>query len=316
MKDNYPVNGWDAKILITRKCNLRCAFCRIRRDEKIKNELTLEEWKKVFYNLEGIGIKNIQILGGEPTTLPYLEEIIKFLNQETNLFYSIESNSTFDNQRFLSLIKSGIKGYCTDVNTFDFQNKNDWYNIKSNKGYQMLLKMRGAKVSYLEASIILNKKNLSELPFLIRKLSKMNIYSNIIPVHYGNTYNWQFRAENIPEEFKIQKKDSGQVRKILNEIIEMKKSGILIFNDATYFKNLIKINCNPIGWHCQQFPRLRIDADGSLWICNDVKGNIASNFNALKLDKNIYENYKIKWLSDQKRINCPGCAWPIAWPKK
>ena len=90
--------GWDAKILITRKCNLNCPFCKIKRKRKLKNELSFEEWKKGIKNLKKIGVKTIQILGGEPTTQAYLEDLIMFLNKE-NFFYSIESNSTFSEER-------------------------------------------------------------------------------------------------------------------------------------------------------------------------------------------------------------------------
>jgi len=91
----------------------------------------------------------------------------------------------------------------------------------------------------------------------------------------------------------------------------MKEQDLKIINPKEYFRNLAKINCNPIGLHCTTLPRLRIDANGSLWICNDIKGNVASKFNILNLNKEKYGRFKKEWLKDKKRINCPGCAWPI-----
>ena len=306
--------GWDAKIVITRKCNLRCTFCKIRRSRRLKGELSLEQWKKGIKNLEKIGVKSLQILGGEPTTLDYLEDLIRFLNKKTKLHYSIESNSTFSEERFHSLIKAGIKGYCADVNTFNFQMKKDWYTIKSNVGFNMLLKMKKAKVPYLEASIILNKRNLKEIPFIVRKMSKLGIWCNIIPLHYGKSFNWEFRAKDVADEFKIKESDRPIVEKIMKELFKMKKKGYKILNEKEYFTNLAKINCNPTGWHCTTFPRLRIDSDGSLWVCNDVKGNVASKYNILTLNKKTFKEFKRDWQTDKQRLKCPGCAWPIAWP--
>lgn len=303
--------GWDAKILITRKCNLNCVFCKIKRKRKLKGELSLKEWKKGILNLKKIGVKTIQILGGEPTTRDDLEDLIIFLNKN-KFFYSIESNSTFNEEKFRSLIKAGLKGYCADVNTFNFTMKKDWYTIKSSKGFEMLLKMKGAGVPYLEASVIINKKNIKEIPFLVRRLSQLGIWTNIIPVHYGKEFKWELRAKDIPDEFKIKESDRVIVEKTMNKLIKMKKSGYKILNSANYFKDLAKINCSPVGWHCKEFPRLRIDANGSLWVCNDVKGDVASKYNVLKLNKKVLQEFKKDWQEDKQRLKCPGCAWPIS----
>ena len=303
--------GWDAKILITRKCNLNCAFCKIKRKRKLKGELSLEEWKRGITNLKKIGVKTIQILGGEPTTRDDLEDLIIFLNKE-NFFYSIESNSTFSEKRFKSLIEAGIKGYCADVNTFNFKMKKDWYIIKSNRGFKMLLKMKRAGVPYLEANIIINRRNIKEVPFIVKKLSYLGIWTNIIPVHYGKGFKWELRTENISNEFKIRELDRPIVEKTINELVKMKKKGYRIINSVNYFESLAKVNCSPIGWHCTEFPRLRIDASGSLWICNDVRGDVASKYNILTLNKKTFKQFRRDWQTDKQRLKCPGCAWPIS----
>jgi MoaA/NifB/PqqE/SkfB family radical SAM enzyme len=308
--------GWDAKILLTRKCNLRCEFCKIRRNERLNGELTLSQWKKGLKNLEKIGVKSLQILGGEPTQSNFLIDLIHFLNEETQMHYSIESNSTFNEDLYKKLIDAEIKGYAADVNTFEFTSKKDWYAIKSHRGFQMLLKMKTAKVPYLEASIIINKKNIKHLPLIAKKLNSLGIWSNFIPLHYGKSYPWEFRAEDVGNEYKIQEADRKQVYTTMKSLFELKNKGYLILNEKEYFINLARINCNPLGWHCDRFPRLRIDADGSLWICNDVKGKVASKYSILTLNKKSYQQFEHDWNLDPVRINCPGCAWPIAWAEK
>ncbi|MEM4703263.1 MAG: radical SAM protein [Candidatus Pacearchaeota archaeon] len=306
--------GYDAKIVITRKCNLKCPFCKIRRSKKLPNEITFEQWKKGIKNLEKIGVKSIQILGGEPTTLDYLEDLINFLNKKTKLFYSIQSNSTFTKERFVSLLKAGIRGYCADVNTFNFQTKKDWLTIKSGKCFKMLMKMKTAGVPYVQAEIIISKRNIKEIPFIVERLSSLGIWINIIPLHWGKHFKWEFRAEDVADEFKIKEDDRFLVGKVMNKLVKLKKRGYRIVNPTQYLENLAKINCNPIGWHCSVLARLRIDSDGSLWICNDVKGSVAEKYNILNLNRKIYKNFKDDWIKDKDRIKCPGCAWPIAWP--
>lgn len=60
-KESIPIidKGYDAKILITRKCNLNCPFCRIKRKKRLRGEMSLEQWKKGIKNLENIGITSI-----------------------------------------------------------------------------------------------------------------------------------------------------------------------------------------------------------------------------------------------------------------
>ncbi len=302
---------YDAKILITRKCNLNCAFCKIRRDEKLKTELSLSQWEKAFENLKEVGVETIQILGGEPTTREDITEIIKLLN-DYGFFYSIESNSHFNDEMFKKLIDAGIKGYSTDVSWSHTPPEKDWFVSKTTEGQKMLAKMKDAGVPYLETNVIITRRNLEELPLTVKKLSDDGVWCNLIPVHYGSEYKWELRSCDVPDDFKIRKEDSEMVRSALEKIIDMKKEGYLILNSVGYFEDLIKVNCSPIGWHCDAFPRLRIDSDGSLWVCNDVRGKTADKYNVLHLSLETLEKFKQDWKLDEMRLNCPGCSWPIS----
>jgi hypothetical protein len=54
---------------------------------------------------------------------------------------------------------------------------------------------------------------------------------------------------------------------------------------------------------------LRIDADGSVMCCNDIRGNVSDKYSVFDLpNETAYEEFQKEWCNDSKR--CPGCLWP------
>jgi len=56
-----------AGILITGRCNLKCAFCYGDDESLPKEEITAGEWSKNFARLQSWGLMRVDISGGEPT---------------------------------------------------------------------------------------------------------------------------------------------------------------------------------------------------------------------------------------------------------
>ena len=65
---------------VTDKCNSRCLTCNIWK-KRPKNELTLEEYKKIFDSLDRL--LWVTITGGEPFLRKDISQIIKLLNEKT-----------------------------------------------------------------------------------------------------------------------------------------------------------------------------------------------------------------------------------------
>lgn len=67
-----------ANISLTNQCNFNCKHCSVDAGKKQENELSLDELKGLFSDLNEIGITNIELSGGEPMLRVDLPEIIKF----------------------------------------------------------------------------------------------------------------------------------------------------------------------------------------------------------------------------------------------
>lgn len=297
---DYPFE--DCRIFLTRRCNLNCSFCKISRG--IIKELSVEEWKAAFKNLEAIGAKRVKLLGGEPTAFEGLEQLIRFANRKTNIELSIESNSTFSAEMFDSLVASGLKGYCTDVNSLNTDSRLG----KPNVGLKMLEKFKENSTKHLEANVVVNKSNLYELPELANSLSEKKIQINLIPIHYGAQYPyWEFRSNDIAAKLKFTEKDQKDIERIFMKIIQIKKEHGMVQNSESYLSNFAE-HAIRLDWHCSKPVQFRIDSDGSFRICNDIHGEVAK-YNVLSINKLMLEKFKEDWMKSKIRIGCPGCYY-------
>lgn len=83
---NFPRHMDYAWIEITNQCNLRCTHCYNETAQRIKKQLSYDDFKHVVDELVRFGIKAVQLIGGEP-----------FVVEEETLFRMIEyASKSFD----------------------------------------------------------------------------------------------------------------------------------------------------------------------------------------------------------------------------
>lgn len=92
---------------ITSSCNLHCAGCYSRAnhactDEAPKNQLTSDEWKKVFLEARDLGIGFILLAGGEPMLR---KDVIDVAGTIPEILFPIFTNGTMIGDRYIELFK-------------------------------------------------------------------------------------------------------------------------------------------------------------------------------------------------------------------
>ena len=90
---------------ITSSCNLHCAGCYSRCNEATVDaepvqQLTGEEWLKVFREAEKLGVSFIMLAGGEPMLR---WDIIEAAGTMQNILFPVFTNGTYMNERYLKL---------------------------------------------------------------------------------------------------------------------------------------------------------------------------------------------------------------------
>lgn len=90
---------------ITSQCNLHCAGCYSRCnhatvDAAPVQQLTSEEWLKIFSEADELGISFILLAGGEPMLR---RDIIEAAGKRSNILFPIFTNGTFMDERYFDL---------------------------------------------------------------------------------------------------------------------------------------------------------------------------------------------------------------------
>lgn len=300
----------ECQMFITRTCNIRCGSCKLA-EKQFERELTADEWKSAFTTLENIGIKTVKIMGGEPTTLDTLEEILEYINAKTNIRYALLSNSLFDDKRLDSLVRAGIQGYFASVNVIEDVDVSIAEDLKSSEGFAVLKKLRDRGVKLLGANVVITAKNLHNVPKLVTALSDEGIWINVCPVIHDHTTksgrDWEYRKVT-DKSLLFENSDIPALKKIADKLLELKRNGVRLAVPDSYLLNMPKygIDCS---WQCSHFSQLRIDADGALMLCNDIRGDVSRKYNIKSLTYDSYNDFQSDWIEERKNTNCSGCYW-------
>jgi len=99
-----------AWLTVNRSCNNRCDWCYAKSTGFNKNDMSFSLAQQIITFLEEIEIKNVIIIGGEPTVYPHLSKVIKELNDRNINSHLITNGRKFANKAFTKrIVKSGIK---------------------------------------------------------------------------------------------------------------------------------------------------------------------------------------------------------------
>lgn len=105
----------DGYIQVTKDCNQECIFCTQPKEEI---SFTYEEIKKQILDYKKEGFKSIVYTGGEPTILPYLIDIIKFVDGLGLDQRVITNGSKLDDPELCKkLVDAGLKRIIISIHT-------------------------------------------------------------------------------------------------------------------------------------------------------------------------------------------------------
>lgn len=300
----------ECQIFLTRKCNIMCGYCKLT-EKQLRNELTRDEWKEAFLVLEDIGIKTVKLMGGEPTMLDGLEEIVEFINSHTKIKYALLSNSIISDERLDSLVNAGLQGYFASVDTIKEVDRSLDHERKADAGFEVLNKLKKKGIKRLGANIVLTARNLMDIPEMVSSLSDQGIWVNLCPIihdnHKKNQRDWEYR-KTVDESILLKDEDISTINNIMINLLQLRQEGLRLAVPDSYLINMSKygVDCS---WQCKQFSQLRIDADGALMLCNDIRGDVSCKYNIRTLTTESYKEFQQDWLLERHSINCSGCYW-------
>ena len=92
---------------ITKSCNYRCEFCYAHFNQ-ISYKLTVSQWKEIIRQLKDAGTKKITFVGGEPTLVPFLQELIHFTKSLDILTMLVTNGSKLLRENYLESIAPSL----------------------------------------------------------------------------------------------------------------------------------------------------------------------------------------------------------------
>jgi len=287
-----------------------CGYCKLA-EKQYDNELSIDDWKEAFLMLERIGIKTVKLMGGEPTALDNLEELLAFINRNTKIRYALLSNSIISDDRLKSLVDAGLQGYFASVDTIKGDSIESNSTQKAHAGFEVLKKLKMLGVKLLGANVVITSKNLYDLPETVSVLSNEGVWVNLCPVIHANSAkekrDWEYR-KIIDANVLFQEADIPALNDTMMKLLQLKHEGLRLAVPDSYLINMSKygIDCD---WQCSRFSQLRIDSDGALMLCNDIRGSVAENYNIKTLTAEKYHAFIEDWRIERNDTNCPGCYW-------
>ncbi len=81
LKDKYGRPLLSMRASLTSKCNYKCFFCHREGANGDEDEISPEEWKRIFEAASSLGIKGIKFTGGEPLLYEGLGEVLKYASE-------------------------------------------------------------------------------------------------------------------------------------------------------------------------------------------------------------------------------------------
>jgi len=314
-----------ANWLLTRRCNLKCSYCRIATNCKTrpheypsmdyyyKNEMSTETVLQGLSNIKRHNPDCFNIFyGGEPLLRKDLPEIIQFCNNE-NIHYTIISNNSDGVQPAIKELFEKvdvIKGFSSSVDPLIFDpnvHKHEDRYKKSIAGFERLKSLKG-KVKDLVAEITVSNENVLYLYPLVKELSEHGISSSITFIDIAKSDYYDF--SNVTDKSALVEA-GGELfmifERIINDKLDVHMAEELL---PQLFNNL------PSNYDCkleENLTNITIDADSTMRICLRIRGvKTPSNFTVLNFinEKNGHlKNSFIKEICNDKLDYCLKCHW-------
>ena len=311
-----------ANILLTRRCNLTCDYCRISseidyitmpRDYPISDYYFNHEQSPDCWidSINRLGKHNPDVFfilyGGEPFMYEGLVDIVKHLNQ-SNFYYTIISNCTHvDKMRAFFEKINYVKGFTASIDPGFWKDPVNHEKFKSRQGLEFLqYVIRENLTEDPVAEITADSYNVSDLEETVKMLSAVGITSciNFIDIAKNNYYDFS----NITNPICLVNKDDN-TKNIIDRLI---KSDYKIHMKETLLQKLY--NILPSELDCgidEELHNITIDSDGSMRLCLRIKGIDVPKIKLRELineDGRIIDTVKLTYQQDKASL-CKKCNW-------
>lgn len=245
------MNPSSIQIGITEKCNLHCLHCDIWAAEKIP-ELNCGEWIDVIASIKSwLGPYRLDISGGEPFIRRDLLEIIEFCHKN-EIKPVVTTNATLLTDEIIEKL-SGIDSLTLNI-SLDGNTPYTHDYLRGREGvYQKVMDAlykfkRHNHRCYITIATILMGYNVSEIINIVKKNHEEKLANGI----NFQALDYNFRANYDEEWFRKNKfwpdkTNVDRIMGVIDELVKLKRSGIVIYNSMEQLAKFKEYFRNPSG---------------------------------------------------------------------
>lgn len=301
-------------LLVTKKCNLRCRMCDYRISSFFQKELTFSDIIKIIDQGKALGMKQLEISGGEPMVRKDIYEIISYATSQGIQVLMMTNGVLIGETEVKKLIEAGLNGIVVSLE--GYQEMNDQIRGKGNYEKAInaikLFKEYSNEIRIIKIGMTISKYNY-KLIYSFTKFLFEEIGINSISYNAFNKdmlLERTYKQRNL--EFDMKEEDIIELEEELEKIILYSKchEGDLEFPPESYLKKIPdyfkKESMVPEHGCFSPMTGCCIDPAGQVfgcWADSRKMGDILENDLEKILLSDVYQNF----CKDARERRCVGC---------
>lgn len=226
--------------LVSSKCNLHCKMCDYPDGNIHRKELTYNQIQELILNALILGLKRLDLSGGEPMMRKDIYDIISFANSQDIRTLLVTNGTMIGEQEALKLVDSGISAVIISLE--GFEEINDFVrgigNYKKAINAIKCLKKHREKLDYINVGITISKLNYKELfdftKYLIEEIGVDSISYN----PFDSQMLLKENQKNAQSIFEVSDDILEDIDNQLEKIIEYSSNNNLNLSTPNYLRKI------------------------------------------------------------------------------
>jgi pyrroloquinoline quinone biosynthesis protein E len=190
---------------VTHRCPLRCVYCSNPLEMRSRSEeLSTEEWQRVFGEAAALGVLQLHLTGGEPLARPDAEQLVKS-GRAAGLYVNlITSGIGLAEARLDRLVTAGLDHVQLSFQDSEQTGADEIAGTRAHAAkLELAQRIRKHRIAFT-MNIVVHRRNLARLPQMIALAEELQVGKlEVANVQY---YGWAFenRSQLLPTREQVQ----------------------------------------------------------------------------------------------------------------
>ena len=178
---------------LTYRCPLRCVYCSNPIDfERSRDELSTDDWRRVFSQAAKLGVVQLHLSGGEPVLRADLIELIEHARTQDLYTNLITGGTLLDEDKLLRFREAGLDHIQLSIQGATRESAEAVAGVRSHRKKIDVARLVGKLEIPLTLNVVIHRLNIAEIPELIRIALDLGAHR----LELANTQFYAWAAEN------------------------------------------------------------------------------------------------------------------------